>query len=369
MLTISLLLLTGQATDGLRYPTWWVAVDLVVGALTSVAVWWRRSYPVAVCTFANLASTVSISSAGAGTLALVSLATRRRWREIVPQAILGLTCAVIAQEFALPTSSSSRLVEYAFAVIIFAMLIAWGLYIGSRRELLASWRSRARLAEQEQQAKVSQARSAERARIAREMHDVLAHRISTVSMYAGALAYRTDLTPEQVRESAHTIEENSRLALTELREVLGVLREGPGDADPEHPQVGPADIEHLIAENADAGMRITYQCRTDLDAVSASTVRTLYRCLQEGLTNARKHAPAASVSVRIEPGRDEGIDLLVANPLPVGVHTPPPPSGLGLIGVAERVDLGGGRYSATRTDDGMFILHIWLPAQTSGGES
>ncbi|MGC4933025.1 sensor histidine kinase [Gordonia sp. DT30] len=365
MLAISVLAFAGHGENHLPHAMWFIGADLVVGVACYVATWWRRSHPVLVCTFTNLAAMISMSSAGAGALAMVSLSTRRRWREIVPQIALSIVCGAVGDEFLTGSSSDPRLQRYAFLVAITAILVAWGMYIGSRRELLATWRSRAMLAEQEQQAKVAQARSVERARIAREMHDVLAHRISTVSMYAGALAYRRDLTPDQVHDSAETIEANSRLALTELREVLGVLREGPGDADPEQPQAGGGDVDDLVAQSTAAGMRVTYTRTADLTTVAATTVRTLYRCLQEGLTNARKHAPASAVTVRIEPGRADGIDLLVANPLPIGDRSPSlPPSGLGLIGLAERVELSGGRHSTTRTDDGMFILHVWLPART-----
>lgn len=366
MLAISGLVVSSRADTGLGGTTWWLAVDLGLGVASYVATWWRRSHPVLVCTFTTLCGAVSLSSTGAGALALVSLSTRRRWREIIPQAVLGLVCGLMSEEiFRTSSDGGAReplLVLLVFLTAITAVMVAWGMYIGSRRELLATWRSRAMLAEQEQQAKVAQARSVERARIAREMHDVLAHRISTVSMFAGALAYRTDLSSDEVADTARTIEENSRLALTELREVLGVLREGPGDADPEQPQVGPAEIDDLVAAADDTGIRVTYTRTADLDEMPASTVRTLYRCVQEGLTNARKHAPSSAVTVRIEAGAQSGVDLLVVNPLPIGgVPAALPRSGLGLIGVAERVELSGGRHSTTRTDDGMFILHVWLP--------
>ncbi|WAC56190.1 sensor histidine kinase [Gordonia sp. SL306] len=345
---------------------WWFAADLAVGIVSYVLVWWRRSHPVAIATLTNLAGILSASSLGPSTLAMVSLSTRRKWREIIPQAVLAVGCGVLAEEFFnVPDVEEPLLVRYGTMLAAIATMIAWGMYIGSRRELLASWRLRATLAEAEQESEVRRARSVERARIAREMHDVLAHRISTVSMHAGALAYRDDLDRRQVRETAQTIQETSHLALTELREVLGVLREGPGDADPEVPQALPEDLDALIEENRAGGMRIEYLCAADLTAIAPARFRTLYRCLQEALTNARKHAPAATVAVRIKGDPDSGVDLLVDNPLPLR-HEPttaPPRSGLGLVGVAERVALSGGRHSAVRTDDRRFVLHVWLPWQ------
>lgn len=344
----------------------WLAVEVGLGLFGYVVIWQRRRHPVAVATATNLATIFSSLVAGPATLAMVSLSTRRRWREIAPQAVLAVVCGAVSQEFFdVPGTEGPMLQRYIILVAVVAMMIGWGSYLGSRRELLASWRARAILAEAEQDAEVRRARSVERARIAREMHDVLAHRISTISMYAGALAYRDDLPPEQVRETAATIEETSRLALTELREVLGVLREGPGDADPELPQAQASAIDALVDENRRNGMRIDLVCTAEFGGLAAARGRTLYRCVQEALTNARKHAPDTTVSVRITGDADRGIDLVVDNPLPLGGSSDEPPrSGFGLVGLAERVELAGGRYSATHTDDRRFILHVWLPWQT-----
>ncbi|GAA1480846.1 histidine kinase [Gordonia sinesedis] len=364
MLVISALAF-GTRLEVLERLTWWIPLDFAVGLACYVLVWWRRRYPVLVCTLTNVAGFVSATAAGPATLALVSLSTRRRWREIVPQAILALTTASVTDLWlARPPSSEDTplVVEYGFLVAIIGMTIAWGLYLGSRRELIGSWRARAIAAESEQHAKVQQARSVERARIAREMHDVLAHRISAVSMHAGALVYRADLPREEVAAAAKTIQENSHLALTELREVLGVLREGPGDADPESPQAGPTDVDALVVENRTAGMRIDYTRDVDITDIPATTGRTLYRCVQEALTNARKHAPAAAVTVRIDGNRADGVRLRVANPLPIGGSSLAPESGFGLIGLAERVALSGGRESHSVTDDS-FVLDVWLPCQ------
>lgn len=349
------------------WPVTQLVVDLVIGVACFVLVWWRRRHPVLVATGTNLATLVSLSAAGPSALALVSLATRRRWREVVVQASLAVACG-ITHDWWLgtePTATDPLYLRYGLFTAATAVAVAWGLYIGSRRELLATWRFRAMAAEAERDAEVARAQAAERSRIAREMHDVLAHRISTVSMHAGALAYRTDLPPETVQETARTIEQTSRLALTELREVLGVLREGPGDADPEAPQAGFADLEDLIDENRRHGMSISAVWGDDLTGLSPATCRTLYRCLQEALTNARKHAPATAVAVRLSGTPESGVDLLVDNPLPLrDLGLDPPRSGLGLVGLAERVALRGGRQSVTRTDDRHFVLHVWLPWQS-----
>ncbi|MCR8526381.1 histidine kinase dimerization/phosphoacceptor domain-containing protein, partial [Escherichia coli] len=137
-------------------------------------------------------------------------------------------------------------------------MFAWGLYLGSRRELLWTLRDRAERAESEQQLRASTARDAERARIAREMHDVLAHRISQVSMHAGALAFREDLTAEQMRTSAAVIQAKANEALTDLRAVLGVLREQETGRPVEPPQPTYGDIPALVADAREEGMSIEF---------------------------------------------------------------------------------------------------------------
>ncbi|EME19174.1 sensor histidine kinase [Rhodococcus triatomae] len=348
-----------------EYARWWFVLDVLLGIVAYIAVWWRRRHPVAVATLTNLTGVVSASSSGPAALAMVSLSTRRNWKEITPQVLLAFGCSALSEVFfRTPLEAESALLRYGAVVAIMGITVSWGMYIGSRRELLATWQARALSSEAEQRAKVSEARSMERARIAREMHDVLAHRISVVSMYAGALVYRDDLSRGEMRESAATIEENARMALSELREVLGVLRDGPGDADPELPQPGVQDIDSLVEETKTLGIRVHYECSTDLSTVSPRVGRTLYRCIQEALTNVRKHASDTTVTVRLDGDVGRGVDLVVDNPLPVGSPPPNlPTSGLGLIGLAERVELNGGHQKSGRSG-GRFVLHVWLPWQT-----
>lgn len=347
-----------------NYARWWFFTDIAMGIASLIAVHWRRKYPVSVAVGTNLATMISATSAGPSMLALVSLSTRRRWREIVPVGVLALTSSILSQVWGTPDQPEPGLVDFAALAATICLMIAWGLYLGSRRELLTSWRSRAKLAEAEQEARVQHAKAAERGHIAREMHDVLAHRISTIHMYAAALAYRDDLPPDQVREAAQTIEGLSATALTELREVLGVLREGPGDAAPERPQSSGADIPRLIDEDRGYGMNLDFDSDIDLAALPDGVGRTLYRCVQEGLTNARKHAPATAVTVRISGSESSGVDLVVSNRLPLGeIPVSAPESGFGLVGLAERVELRGGRQSVNVTADERFVLRVWLPWQ------
>jgi signal transduction histidine kinase len=242
--------------------------------------------------------------------------------------------------------------------------VVFGMYVGSRRELIWSLRERAHQAEAEQALRVGQAQSAERERIAREMHDVLAHRISLVTMHAGALAYRTDLPPEQVRETARLIQTKAHEAMTDLRQVLGMLR--GEDGIPDRPQPTLDDLDTLMDEARTSGMVLEYAARLPADVRPPEQVgRTVYRIVQEALTNARKHAAGTHVSVSVAGDADEGITVVVGNAKPLGRPVPgrAPGSGLGLVGLRERAALSGGTLAVDETDRA-FVLRGWLPWAT-----
>lgn len=340
---------------------WWFWTDLALGVVALAILPWRRRFPVRVAAATNLMTFGSWTAGGPATLALVSMATRRRWREIIPVGLLGLAAGWIL-ESTNPIAQDGLALILPVIVLVVAVSVGWGMYIGSRRELLATLRERAETAESEQHARVTQARTAERARIAREMHDVLAHRISLVTMHAGALVYREDLDADAMRSTARVIQDNSHQAMVELREVLGILRDGPGDADPELPQPSAKDLPDLIAEARRSGMRVQSEPRLDLADLPDALGRTVYRVVQEGLTNARKHAADTLVTVSLEGRPGDGIRVEVRNPLRVGEHRRrPPASGLGLVGLSERTALAGGRLSHRFSPTGEFVLEAWLP--------
>jgi signal transduction histidine kinase len=249
-------------------------------------------------------------------------------------------------------------------VAVVGVTVAWGMFTGSRRELMTTLRLRADTAEAEQTARVAQARIAERNRIAREMHDVLAHRISTVAMHAGALTFRDDLDAEQVRSSAQIIQQSSHQAMIDLREVLGILREGPGDSQPDLPQPSASDLDDLVEEARRTGTNLQATIDVDLAGIPPGVGRTVYRVVQEALTTVRKHAPGTKVTLTLTGQPGSGLDLQVTNPLPVGGReTSLPSSGLGLVGLAERVQLAGGTI-ARHHGQRHFTLHVWLPWPT-----
>jgi signal transduction histidine kinase len=333
-------------------------VDVALGLVSYVAVFFRRRWPVTVALLLSVISAFSGSASGPAVLAAVSVATRRRWREIALVGSVAFAAAMFFNTTQPGPGDDSWWLDLTINAIATAAWVSWGLYIGSRRELVWTLRHRAERAEAEQELRVAQARVNERARIAREMHDVLAHRISQVSMHAGALAFREDLTPEQVHASATVIRDKAHEALTDLRGVLGVLRGADGEPALA-PQPTYADLDELIAEARTGGVNIEMQDRVSAPTeVPEAAGRTLYRIVQEGITNARKHAPGTLLTVELSGSPEDGLDVVMRNPLGFGSATPG--AGLGLVGLTERAELRGGRLDARR-EGARFVLHGWIP--------
>ena len=254
-------------------------------------------------------------------------------------------------------------------LLFFAAAAAVGSYLGARRELVTSLHERVRIAQLEQALATTVAREAERNRIAREMHDVMAHRISLVALHAGALAYREDLSRAQTAETAGTIQANAQLALAELRQVLGVLRAGPAPPRAEPPQPTLAELPALLADAREAGSVVELDS-SGLPAVgelSDSLSRTSFRILQEALTNARKHAGShatADVRLRYLP---DAVELEVTDDgLGARRGGPRAGSGLGLIGMRERVSADGGTVLAAPRSRGGFVVRAHVPLQGHG---
>ncbi|MEU1601850.1 sensor histidine kinase [Micromonospora matsumotoense] len=346
-------------------PSWLVGVDLAAGLTFCVALWLRRRWPVGLAV-AGLPLALFSVTAGAALLIVVFTVLVHRPLPI-GAALVGFHLAVIPLYTVVrPDPTLPYWATVAWTVMFIGIVVAWALFVRARRQLVLSLRDRAHRAEAEQQLRVDQARQLERTRIAREMHDVLAHRISLLSLHAGALEFRPDAPPQEVARAAGVIRGSAHAALQDLREVIGVLRADTsgGDTGPERPQPTLADVPALIAESRAAGVRVTLVDEVaDPADVPTAVGRSAYRIVQEGLTNARKHAPGAAVAVRLAgaPGRELSVEI--RNPWPVGPPGPVlPGAGTGLVGIAERVTLAGGRLTHGRDDaTGDFRLAARLP--------
>lgn len=336
--------------------------DQLIGALACAAIWLRRRWPVGLAVAMVLVSLASDTAGGAAAIALFTLAVHRPFRYV--GWIGGLSIAVVPFIYWLrPDADLPYLVTVLVGVLINASVIGWGMFVRSRRQLLLSLRDRAIRAENEATLRAEQAQRLARESIAREMHDVLAHRLTLLSVHAGALEFRPDAPREEIVRAAGVIRESAHEALQDLREVIGVLRGGGEDGEASgRPQPTLAALETLVAESRDAGMKVALDHRVaDPAAVPAAVGRTAYRIAQEGLTNARKHAPGAEVTVLVSGAPGEGLTLSVRNPPPPGDVPKVPGSGQGLIGLTERATLAGGRIEHGSAADGGFRVDAWLP--------
>jgi signal transduction histidine kinase len=356
---------TVAARQWADYPAlFWLDIALAVPAFALV--FFRRRWPMTVALVLALLGTFSGLAAGPASLAAASVATHRHWRQVI---VVGAANLVSAQIFAVVEPTGAPKDPYLLVLVInltfMASILGWGMYVGSRRELIWTLRQRAERAEAEQELRVAQARSNERARIAREMHDVLAHRVSLVALHAGALEVALDLPPAQVRESAALLRLTAHQALEELRDVIGVLREEPGQERPSTvPQPTLADIPRLVEETRRSGAKIDFEMQVDGAAAAPGPLgRDAYRIVQEALTNISKHARGTLAQVRVAGAPYRGLHVCVRNPPAVGAHDRPAPpgSGTGLLGLQERVTLANGVLVHGPDASGDFVVEADLP--------
>jgi signal transduction histidine kinase len=353
-----MLYVTGHGSKAPHHPP--RVPDVALGAAACLMLWVRRRWPVQIAVILAVFGLYSVTCSGAAAISVFTVAVHRRFRTVALIAALNIAIGMAYSAF-YPDPHTAYWVSIVWACIIIAAVVAWGMFVRGRRQLMLSLRERALRAEAEQHLRVEQARHQERARIAREMHDVLAHRISLLSVHAGALEFRPDAPPEEVARAAGVIRASAHQALQDLREVIGVLRDDSGDGAPERPQPSLADLPALIDESRRAGMAVKWDNHLhDIAAVPASIGRSAYRTVQEGLTNARKHAPGAAVRVTVDGSAGTGLTVEVRNPL-VAAAPEIPGAGAGLIGLTERAMLAGGRLEHGRTRQGDFRVHAWLP--------
>ncbi|MFC5214111.1 sensor histidine kinase [Streptomyces coerulescens] len=355
-------LLRGQ---GVEPGSWFFIADPLValGCLTALA--WRRRFPLAIAMTVAIASTASTAATGAVLLALVSISTRRRPVEIGAVVLAYVTGSQFSGGlYPIQGPAPSWWLQLMFPALTAGIAVAVGTAIGARRAEVRSLRARAQSAEREKSALAAQERALERNRIAREMHDVLAHRISLVAMQAGVLDHRGDLAAEERRMLIRGIADGSHQALEELRDVLGVLRADPDRPEPPQPTLD--RIPELVADARSSGLDVTLA--TTMTGHPSDTLgRTCYRIVQEGLTNAAKHAPGARVHITLEGTAGDILRVDVHNSRANTATTattrsaPPPASGFGLLGLTERVALADGHLDHGPTPENGYLLTAQLP--------
>jgi len=335
----------------------WMVGNLVVGVLACVLIPLAFLRPVTGALALAVLAAVAPAATPVSTFATMWTARNRSFPVAVAVGGAGAVAHAVRWLW-VPMGGLSFVWWLALVFVGHAALVGIGALAQARHALLSSLEERALRAEAEQGRRVAEARAGERAAIAREMHDVLAHRLSLLATYAGALEYRPDLPPDRLSEAAGVIRSSTHQALEELRDVIALLRhEDDGLA---RPVPAMSDLPELLDEARGAGSPVIVRDEaTDLAALPGQTGRTAYRVLQEALTNARKHAPGQPVRVALEGAPGARLLIEVVNPVST-TRSGIPGAGSGLVGLTERVRLAGGQLDH-HLSASEFRLRTWLP--------
>lgn len=342
-------------------PLGWLLLVTAAAVLT-----FRRRWPTAVMWATITAGFIYDALGNPGAFYTVAIgigiysvaAARRRWT-----AVAGVLVAVgvfFAADLVVETGHTLTGEGALWFVGWMTVALLLGEVTRGRFQYMAAAEQRAFEAERTREEEARRRAGEERMRIARELHDVLAHSISIITVQAGAALHHLDTHPDQAREALITVRETGKQVLRELRSSLGVLREPTTDIDaPRAPTPGIGEIDDLIAASRQTGIDLTLQEQGDLDSIPADVGLAVYRIVQEALTNVTRHAGKASATVTIDhrPG-----ELLVRVDDNGSGSTTEPSHGHGLTGMRERVTaLGGHLHAGSRPDGGGFRVEGRIP--------
>ncbi|MFE3034155.1 sensor histidine kinase [Streptomyces canus] len=375
-------LLRGGADDGDGPPRFRLAfTDLPLAGMLALQaglvlpLLWRRRRPMVA--FGVIAAVFVLQwSLGAALradialfIALYSLALHGRLRQL-PWA--GVVMAGAMLLVAVRASAALSVGDALFFLLSTAIAaLALGLMVRIRRAQLAGLRERAARLEVERDQRSRLATATERTRVAREMHDIVGHNLSVIITLADAGTYAADVAPDRGKEALRLIGDTGRQALGELRRVLGVLRETGAGADggPElSPQPGIADLGALCATVRAAGLEVVYRTSGDAEALDDGVQLTVYRIVQEALTNTMKHAAEGArvhLAVAVTGSR---LSIRVQDTGPAARPGPPNEEGHGLVGMRERAALYGGTVTAGPTGGGGWRVEAVLDLTPRGGD-
>ncbi|MEV0261663.1 histidine kinase [Streptomyces sp. NPDC050617] len=347
-----------------------LGLELGVSLAAAAVLLWRRRFPVAV--FAATLPGIYIGYIWfAPMIALYTVAARRTDRRLLAAAgVLLVLAHFLPYPLSELTWDEPRQTALAMvdACVSAAAPVALGLLTRTRRELAARLAELTRSRAREDRLLADQVVATERARLAREMHDVVAHQVSLISLQAGAVQIST--ADPTAHDGARTIRELCVRTLDELRHLVGILRAAGGDAEELAPQPRLADLPRLIEVSA---LDVAYEHGEEDEGDEGGTApaarypeavqRAAFRTVQEALTNVRKHAPGARVRVRV--GEPDGARLLVEirnGPADAKLPAPGlPGGGHGLVGLRERAQSLGGTLEAHPTDEGGFVVRAEFP--------
>ncbi|WP_241661468.1 sensor histidine kinase [Thermomonospora catenispora] len=342
----------------------WAYLALVSGLLGPLVV--RRRWPlqvfavIAAVSFLQwLAGFTMIPANAAVLIALYTVAAccTSRWEAVAAGLVAELGAVLAAVRYTVSPA------DYRYGLVMLSVVVAgvWilGVYINTRRAYTRSLEERAERLERERDAQIQIAMAAERARIARELHDVVAHNVSVIVVQADGASYAIDTDVERAKRALETISQTGRLALAEMRRLLGVLREGD-DAGSYRPQPGVAQLNDLVEQIRESGLPLDFRVEGVPVELPPGMQLTVFRIVQESLTNIVKHAgPRATAQVRLHYG-DEAIQVTVTDD-GRGAAAPDDGMGHGLVGMRERAAVYGGTVRAGPRAGGGFEVVARLP--------
>lgn len=336
------------------------AVSIILFLIGTIALFWRRKKPLQVHATVLVVSALAMAPSymyGPIPALMVSLYSLGRYNENTRLGHIGLGAAlllVVVEEFYVSQPAGNGI----FSLVI--VFVVW--YVGSRvrirGEYLRLLQERASHLEREQVAESDKAVAEERTRIARELHDIVAHQVSLMTVQAGAAKTVAMQNPEAALQAMESVEKAGRQALNELRHLVSVLRPG-NEGDGLGPQPGSTDVPRLVNEVRAAGLQVSLDMSVKTTELPARVDLAIYRIVQEALTNVIKHAgPQATAEVSIRSDRD-GIAIEVKDN--GGGATRLPGSGHGIVGMRERAQVLGGSLLASPVPGGGFKVVAYLP--------
>ncbi|EHM25526.1 MULTISPECIES: sensor histidine kinase [Streptomyces] len=357
-----------------------VAVPVMLGLSTVVAL--RRRAPEKMLLLAILVGVVQLVfdvRPGIGDFAMLvityTVATvGERWASRLAL-VCSLSAAALSQlRWEAEPGGSWPQVVFVTIIMTVPFVLAWvlGDSLRTRRAYFDQLEERAARLEREREAQSKVAVAAERARIARELHDVVAHNVSVMVVQADGAAYVMDAAPDQAKQALETISSTGRQALAEMRRLLGVLRTGDAPESGEYvPQPDVEQIEDLVAQVRQTGLTVDFKVEGTPRPLPSGVELTAYRVVQEALTNTRKHGgPDAGASVRLV-YFDDGLGLLIEDDGRGAAHElyedgGADGAGHGMIGMRERVGMVGGTLDAGPRPGGGFRISALLPLKPPG---
>ncbi|NMN97819.1 histidine kinase [Nocardiaceae bacterium YC2-7] len=375
MMTVALASISGNS------PGWNQTFGALLNIAAAVMLVWRYQYPWHALALAVAGPIVFETDATASLFALFAItAFVRGWKLAAAAAVTFLACGVSLtydafrrRDYSVLTIGHGKIEEgqpvpewnlplwipWFVAVMMVLAVVGLGLLRKTQSDLAAAELTLDRATHESNNMREEMARTAERARIARDMHDTLAASLSRISLFAGGLQVNSNEGSVKVAAQATLIHDTAHNALDDLRRIIGVLRSDGNDAGSTGTR-SMADLPDLVSSARQSGMRVTLYTDVANGQPGSNASRVAYRVVQEALTNAQKHANGSPVSVAVYASAETGVRVDVRNSVNIGVSTANYGSRTGLIGLAEQVHGVGGTFDA-REWPGQFVVSCWLP--------